>query len=267
MNVTPDPMASAAASPSVVGTAVAATAFVAASAVAWSRPRAGDSPSAWRAARAVLWRDLRLAARRRTEALLPLAFFVAAAGIFPFGVGAEPQVLRQIGAGVVWVCALLAALQGLSTLFQADHADGSLEQMRLCGHPLWALVAAKVAAHWITTALPLLLAAPLLGLLFGLGAQAIAVLAAGLLLGTPVLAGLGAFGAALTLGLRGGASLVFLLVLPLAVPVLIFGAGAVTAVEQGMAARAHLQMLAALLLVALPVAPLAIAAALRISME
>lgn len=226
-----------------------------------------ETPSTWRAARAVLLRDLRLALRRRTEALLPLAFFITAAGIFPFGVGAEPQMLRQIGAGVVWVCALLAALQGLSTLFQADHADGTLEQLRLCGQPLWALVAAKTAAHWLVTALPLLLAAPLLGLLFGLDAEAIAVLAAGLLLGTPVLAALGALGAALTLGLRGGASLVFLLVLPLAVPVLVFGAGAVAAVEQGLGARAHLQMLAALLLVALPCAPLAIAAALRISVE
>lgn len=225
------------------------------------------APSAWRAARAVLLRDLRLSLRRRTEALLPLAFFITAAGIFPFGVGAEPQMLRQVGPGVVWVCALLAALQGLATLFQADHADGALEQLRLCGQPLWALVAAKAAAHWLVTALPLLLAAPLLGLLFGLDAQAIAVLAAGLLLGTPVLAALGAFGAALTLGLRGGASLVFLLVLPLAVPVLVFGAGAVAAVDQGLSARAHLQMLLALLLVVLPCAPPATAAALRISME
>lgn len=223
--------------------------------------------STWRAARAVFRRDLRLAARRRTESLLPLAFFVAAAGVFPFGIGPDPRLLREAGAGVVWVCALLAALQGLSTLFQADHQDGSLEQMRLSAHPLWALVAAKVAAQWLGTAAPLLLAAPLLGLLFGLGAAAVAVLAASLLLGTPVLAWLGAFGAALTLGLRGGAALVFLLVLPLAVPVLIFGAGAVLAVEQGLSPRGHLQLLGALLLIALPAAPMATAAALRISME
>lgn len=216
---------------------------------------------------AVARRDLRLAGRRRIEALLPLGFFVVAAGLFPIGVGPEPQTLRQIAPGVVWVCALLAAMLSVTQMFAADHADGSLEQMLLAPQPLVALVGGKVLAHWLTAGVPLVLAAPLLGVLFDLPADGTAMLVATLALGTPTLSLLGAVGAALTLGLRSGAALVFLLVLPLTVPVLIFGTGGVGAVLGGQSAQAHCSLLGALLIAALLGTPLATAAALRISLD
>ena len=218
---------------------------------------------------AVTRRDLLLARRRRIEALLPLGFFIVAAGLFPIGVGPEPQTLRQIAPGVVWVCALLAAMLSVTQMFASDHQDGSLEQMLLASQPLVTLVGGKVLAHWLSTGLPLVLAAPLIGLLLGMPAPAIAMLALSLLLGTPVLSLLGAVGAALTLGLRSGAALVFLLVLPLLVPALIFGTGAVVALESGLAgtAQAHLSLLGALLILSLLGAPPAAAAALRISLD
>ncbi len=220
---------------------------------------------------ALLWavtrRDLLLARRRRIEALLPLGFFVVAAGLFPIGVGPEPQTLRQIGAGVVWVCALLAAMLSVTQMFASDHQDGSLEQMLLAAPPLVAVVGGKVLAHWLSSGLPLVLAAPLLGVLFGMHALPIATLVATLALGTPILSLLGAVGAALTLGLRSGAALVFLLVLPLTVPALIFGTGAVGAVDSGLSPQAHLSLLGALLIFTLLGAPLATAAALRISLD
>jgi heme exporter protein B len=212
-------------------------------------------------------RDLLLARRRRIEALLPLGFFVIAAGLFPIGVGPEPQTLRQIGPGVVWVCALLAAMLSVTQMFATDYADGSLEQMVLAAPPLVAIVGGKVLAHWLTSGVPLVLAAPLIGILFDLDRDAIATLAFTLALGTPILSLLGAVGAALTLGLRSGAALVFLLVLPLTVPALIFGTGAVGAVDAGMSAQAHLSLLGALLIMTLLGAPLAAAAALRISLD
>ncbi len=212
-------------------------------------------------------RDLLLARRRRAEALLPLGFFVIAAGLFPIGVGPEPQTLRLIGPGVVWVCALLAAMLSVTQMFASDLQDGSLEQMLLSPQPLLVLVAGKVLAHWLTTGLPLVLATPLLGLLFDMHGAAIAMLVLTLLLGTPILSLLGAVGAALTLGLRSGAALVFLLVLPLTVPALIFGTGAVGALEAGLPAQAHLSLLGALLIATLLLAPLATVAALRISMD
>ncbi len=212
-------------------------------------------------------RDLLLARRRRAEALLPLGFFIIAAGLFPIGVGPEPQTLRQIGPGVVWVCALLAAMLSVTQMFASDLQDGSLEQMLLSPQPLLVLVAGKVLAHWLTAGLPLVLATPLLGLLFGMPGAAIAMLVLTLLLGTPILSLLGAVGAALTLGLRSGAALVFLLVLPLTVPTLIFGTGAVGAVDAGLPAQAHLSLLGALLIATLLLAPLATAAALRISLD
>lgn len=215
----------------------------------------------------MLQRDLRLAARRRIEVLLPLAFFVVAASLFPLGVGPEPQTLRQIAPGIVWVCALLAAMLSLGTLYASDHADGTLEQQLLAPRPLTLLAGGKALAHWLLSGLPLIVLAPLLGLLFGLPREAIAVLALGLLLGTPVLSLLGGIGAALTLGVRNGSVLVLLLVLPLCIPVLIFGAGAVAAVESGLSAQGHLSLLAALLLLSLLGAPLATAAALRISVH
>jgi heme exporter protein B len=216
---------------------------------------------------AVARRDLQVAGRRRVEALLPLGFFIVAAGLFPLGVGPETQTLRQIAPGVVWACALLAALLSVTQMFASDYHDGSLEQMLLASQPLVVIVAGKVVAHWLTTGVPLVIAAPLLGLLFDMHRDTIATLALSLLLGTPILSLLGALGAALTLGLRSGAALVFLLVLPLTVPALIFGTGAVSAVDGGLSPKAHLSLLGALLIVTALGAPMAAAAALRISME
>lgn len=215
----------------------------------------------------IVRRDLRLAARRRIEALLPLVFFIVAASLFPLGVGPEPQTLRQIGPGIVWVCALLAAMLSLGTLYAGDHADGTLEQLLLSRRSLTLLAAGKGLAHWLLSGVPLIVLAPLLGLLFDLPRASIAVLALGLLLGTPVLSLLGGIGAALTLGLRNGGVLLLLLVLPLCIPVLIFGAGAVAAVDAGLSAQGHLSLLAALLLLALLGAPPATAAALKISLH
>ena len=212
-------------------------------------------------------RDLRLAGRRRFEALLPVVFFIVAASLFPLGVGPEPQVLRQIAPGVVWVCALLAAMLSLNTLFASDHQDGSLEQMLLSQHSTIMVAAGKALAHWLLTGLPLILAAPVLGVLFDMRGSSILTMEAGLILGTPVLSLLGSIGAALTLGLRSGGVLILLLVLPLCIPVLIFGAGAVGSVDVGLSAAGHLSLLGALLLLALVAAPPAAAAALRISMS
>ncbi len=212
-------------------------------------------------------RDLLLARRRRIEALLPLGFFIVAAGLFPIGVGPEPQMLREMAPGVVWVCALLAAMLSVTQMFASDHQDGSLEQMLLSAQPLLSVVMGKVLAHWLSSGVPLVLAAPLIGVLFDMRAAGIGTLALTLLLGTPILSLLGALGAALTLGLRSGAALVFLLVLPLTIPALIFGTGAVGAVDSGLSPQAHLSVLAALLILTALGAPLATAAALRISMD
>jgi len=212
-------------------------------------------------------RDLLLARRRRIEALLPLGFFIVAAGLFPIGVGPEPQMLREMAPGVVWVCALLAAMLSVTQMFASDHQDGSLEQMLLSAQPLLSVVMGKVLAHWLSSGVPLVLAAPLIGVLFDMRAASIGTLALTLLLGTPILSLLGGLGAALTLGLRSGAALVFLLVLPLTIPALIFGTGAVGAVDSGLSPQAHLSVLAALLILTALGAPLATAAALRISMD
>lgn len=211
---------------------------------------------------AVVQRDLLLAWRRRVEFGTTLGFFVLAALLFPLGAGAEPALLRRIGPGVLWVAALLASLLSLGRLFAADHADGTLEQLLLGGEPPAALVLAKIVAHWLVAGLPLVLLAAPLALAFGLPADALAPLAAGLLLGTPLLSLIGAVGAALTLGLRGGGMLLGLLVLPLYAPVLVFGAGSVDA-----AGPAPLLLLAGLLLAALALAPWAGTAALRIAIE
>ena len=219
----------------------------------------------------VLWtvasRDLRLAGRRRVETALPVVFFVVAASLFPLGVGPEPQTLRQIASGVVWVSALLSAMMSLNTLFAGDHADGSLEQMLLSSESMVLIAAGKALAHWLLTGLPLILASPLIALFFGMAPWAVGTLVLSLLLGTPVLSLLGGVGAALTLGLRSGGVLLLLLVLPLCIPVLIFGAGAVSAVDAGLSPQGHLSVLTALLLVTALGAPLATAAALRISVS
>jgi heme exporter protein B len=216
---------------------------------------------------AVLLRDLKLASRRRIDSLLPVVFFIVALSLFPLGVGPEPQMLRDIAPGIVWVCALLASMLSVGSLFAGDLADGSLEQMLLAPQPAIAVAAAKSAAHWLLTGLPLIVATPLVGLLFGMSGPALAALVAGLLLGTPILSLLGALGAALTLGLRSGGMLLILIVLPLTMPALIFGAGAVSNIEAGLSASGHFSLLGALLLATALGAPVATAAALRISTE
>jgi len=216
---------------------------------------------------AVIRRDLLLAMRRKTEVLTALFFFVIVTSLFPLGIGPEPALLRKIAPGVLWVGALLATMLGLQRMFAADHADGTLEQMVLSPTPLGLLVAGKNAAHWLLSGLPLVVLAPLLGMQFDLDAEALGVLVLGLLLGTPVLSLVGSIGAALTLGVRGGGVLLSLLVLPLYIPTLIFGAGAVQAHVSGQGAGGHLSLLAALLALAVFFAPWATTAALRIALE
>jgi heme exporter protein B len=215
----------------------------------------------------VVRRDLLLALRQRADVANTLLFFLVVVTMVPLGVGPELNTLRTIAPGVVWVAALLAAILSLGRLFANDYADGTLEQMLLTGEPLPVLVLAKCSAHWLTTGLPIVVMAILLGIMFDLGVEPTAVLLGSLLLGTPALSLIGAVGAALTLGLRGGGVLISLLVLPLYVPVLIFGAGAVGAVAGGLAPTGHLLLLGAVSLAASVLAPWAIAAALRISME
>src|SRR5689334_13834164 len=218
-------------------------------------------------ARAVVQRDLLLALRRRSDVGTALLFFVIVASLFPLGIGAEPNLLRAIAPGVIWVAALLSSLLSLGRLFAADHADGTLEQILLGASPLGVVAAAKTLAHWLISGFPIAIVAPLLALQYDLDASLYGVLALSLLLGTPVLSLIGAIGAALTLGLRGGGVLLALLVLPLYVPVLIMGAGAVELSAAGMGGRGQLLLLAAMLVVSAVFAPLAIAAALRISLE
>ncbi len=214
-----------------------------------------------------LRRDLLLAARRRSEGLMALFFFVVVVSLFPLGIGPEPAQLRRIGPGVLWVAALLATLLGLPRLFAADHADGTLEQMALSPQPFALLMAGKVAAHWLLCGVPLVLLAPVLGLQFGLDNGALGVLMVSLLLGTPLLSLIGAIGAALTLGVRGGGVLLSLLVLPLFIPALVFGAGAVEAHSAGLGVRGHLSALGAMLALAVFFAPWATTVALRIAIE
>jgi heme exporter protein B len=216
---------------------------------------------------AVIRRDLMLAMRRKSEVLTALFFFIIVASLFPLGIGPEPALLRKIAPGVLWVAALLATMLGLQRMFAADHADGTLEQMVLSPTPLALLVSGKIAAHWLVSGLPLVLLAPVLGIQFDLDASALGVLMLALLLGTPLLSLIGSIGAALTLGVRGGGVLLSLLVLPLYVPALIFGAGAVEAHISGLGASGHLSLLAALLALAVFFAPWATTAALRIALE
>jgi heme exporter protein B len=219
------------------------------------------------AARTILARDLRIVLRRPGDAATALLFFVIVASLFPLGVGAEPNLLRAVAPGVIWVAALLASMLSLARLFAADHADGTLEQMLLGAAPLGVVAAAKVLAHWLVSGLPLVAIAPLIALQYDLAPELYGTLALSLLLGTPVLGFIGAIGAALTLGLRGAGVLLALLVLPLYVPVLILGAGSVEMASAGLAAQGQLLLLAALLVVSAAFAPWAIAAALRISTE
>ena len=216
---------------------------------------------------AIMRRDLLMVMRRKSEVLTALFFFVIVSSLFPLGIGPEPVLLRKIAPGVLWVGALLATMLGLQRMFAADHADGTLEQMAISPTPLVVLVMGKVAAHWLVSGLPLVLMAPVLGIQFDLDASALGVLMLALLLGTPLLSLIGAIGAALTLGVRGGGVLLSLLVLPLYVPALIFGAGAVESHVSGLGASGHLSLLGAILALAVFFAPWAATAALKIALE
>ncbi|ASF45394.1 heme exporter protein CcmB [Methylovulum psychrotolerans] len=216
---------------------------------------------------AIIRRDLILALRRRSEIANPLFFFVLVITLFPLGVGARPQLLQAIAPGIIWVSALLAAMLSLDSLFRSDFDDGSLEQLLLSPHPVSVLILGKVFAHWLVTGLPLLLIAPLLAVFLGMPNQALGVLLLTLLLGTPVLSLIGAIGVALTVGLRRGGMILSLLVLPLYVPVLIFASNAVTMAATGLPVVAQLNILAAILLLALTLAPWPTAAALKMSVS
>ncbi|MDX5379168.1 MAG: heme exporter protein CcmB [Halomonas sp.] len=232
-------------------------------AVARAEPRGGLAVAVW----ATLKRDLLLLLRRRSEVLNPLVFFAIVITLFPIGISPDPALLAAIAPGLLWVAALLAALLSLDSLFRADYDDGSLEQLLLTPQPLAMLALAKVAVHWLLTGLPLALMAPVLGIMLALPAGSYLVLAVSLALGSASLSLIGAIGAALTVGLSRGGVLLSLLVLPLYIPVLIFGAGAVQAAIFGDSVLAHLAILGALLALALIFAPLAIAASLRISIN
>ncbi len=212
-------------------------------------------------------RDLRLAFRRGGDSVNVMIFFLLTVTLFPFGVGPETAILMRIAPGVIWVAALLAAMLSLDRLFRDDFDDGSLDLMILGPLPLEMTVLAKCFAHWLTTGLPLVIVSPLLAVLLSMDDEGFATLIGAMLLGTPVLSLIGAIGAALTVSLRGGGVPISLLVLPLYIPVLIFGVGAVDAAVYGLAARPHVLVLGAMLFFALPLCPLASAAALRLSVE
>ena len=226
-----------------------------------------DEGGVWAAIAWALRRDLRLALRSKAELGVQLLFYAIVVTLFPLGVGADPALLQALASGVLWVAALLASLLSLPRLFAADFADGTLEQIALSPYPLPALLSGKLIAQWLTSGAPLAVLSPVLALQFGLRGTELGVLALSLLLGTPTLSLLGAVGAALILGLRGGGALLALLILPLYVPILIFGAGAVEAMRAGLGAGGELSVLAAALLAALVGAPFAAAAAVRIALD
>jgi heme exporter protein B len=216
---------------------------------------------------AVIRRDLRLALRQGSDSMMVVAFFVLTVVLFPFGVGPEAGILERVAAGVLWVTALLASMLSLDRLFQTDYEDGSLDLLTMAPMPLSVVVLGKVAAHWLTTGLPLILAAPVLAVLLNMNNEGFGVLIAAMLVGTPTLSLIGAVGAALVLGARRGGVLLSLLVLPLYVPVLIFGVSAIDAAVMGMEYRAQLLIMGAMLLVSLALCPWATGAALRQAVE
>ncbi len=226
-----------------------------------------SGPSSLQMLRWIVWRDLILAWRRKADVLSTLFFFIIVVSLFPLGIGPETQLLRSIAPGVVWVAALLASMLSLGRLFASDHQDGTLEQMLLTPQPLFLVVLGKVFAQWLVAEIPLVLIAPLLGVQFDLSRETLIILFLTLLLGTPVLSLIGSIGAALTLGLRGSGVLISILVLPLYIPVLIFGAGAVEASIIGSSPLAHIYLLGAIGVLSLVFVPWATAAALRISLE
>ncbi len=216
----------------------------------------------------LLKRDLLLALRRRSEVFTVLFFFMVVISLFPLGVGTEDKILKQIAPGVVWIAALLASTLALDRLFASDHLDGTLEQLSLTPQSLPVMVFAKMVAHWLLTGLPLVIISPLVGLFYHLPADSIVVMVFVLLLGTPVLSMIGAVGAALTLGLRGGGVLISLLVLPLYIPVLVYGSGAIsTSMVDGLPIQPYVLLLLAFGLLSMIFTPWATAAALRISLE
>ncbi len=230
-------------------------------------PRANELTTPERGVWVAMRRDLRLAVRSKGELAQALAFFVIVVSLFPLAIGPESALLKRVAPGVVWVCALLAVMLTLPRIFQSDYLDGTLEQLALSRYPLPVLCAGKMIAHWLTTGVPLAITAPLLGLQFGLQGRELMVIVAGLILGTPILTMLGAIGAALVLGVRGGSILMALLVLPLYIPVLIFGAGAAEASMAGVDVTANLSLLGAMLLIGMVAAPFAAAAAVKISLD
>jgi heme exporter protein B len=213
----------------------------------------------------LLLRDLRLAVRQRHELANPLIFFVLVVSLFPLAMTPTPELLRQLAPGVIWVAALLAVLLSLDRLFKQDYEDGSLDQLMLSPNPLVILVLAKVVAHWLLTGLPLVLIAPLLGMFMRIPDNAVTVLMFSLLLGTPVLSLIGAIGVSLTVAVNRGGVLLSLIILPLYIPVLIFGANAVDVASDGMSVRGQLLFLGAVLALAVSLAPVATAVALRIT--
>ncbi|MBU65960.1 MAG: heme exporter protein CcmB [Cupriavidus sp.] len=216
---------------------------------------------------AIIAHDVSLAWRRRSSLLASVVFFVIVSSLFPLAVGPDPQQLRVLAPGILWVAALLASMLSLSRLFTQEHADGSLDQLLLCPHPLSLMVLGKICAHWLTSGLPVLALTPLLAQQYALPGGATLLLTASLLVGTPALSLIGAVGAALTLGVRGGAVLLCILVLPLSIPVLVFGASAGAAADAGLNVAPHFSLLGACLAMSLCVCPLATAAGLRIAME
>jgi len=219
------------------------------------------------AMKAVFVRDLKTAFRQRQDLLNPLLFFVMVVTLFPLGVSPEVSFLQQSGSGILWVAALLSVLLSLDQLFRHDFDDGTLEQLVLQPQPLFLLVLAKIMAHWMLTGVPLVVLAPLLGVMVHLDGNSIAVLCLTLLIGTPVLSLIGAIGAALTLGLRSAGVLLSLLIIPLYIPVLIFGTGTVAAAAEGAAVGGYIALMGAFLVLAITLSPFASAAALRISLS
>jgi heme exporter protein B len=212
-------------------------------------------------------REITLAWRRRSDVFSIFFFFIIAASLFPLGLGADPKLLHAIAPSVLWVCALLSCMLSLPRMFASDYIDGTLEQLIISNQPILLIAFMKIFAHWVVSGLPLVLVAPLIGLQFNLTVHELQVLAFSLLLGTPTLSLIGSIGAALTLGLRGGGVLIALLVLPLYIPVLVFGAGAVNAVSIGMNANGGISLLGAMLALSLAFAPLMASHALKIAVE
>ena len=212
-------------------------------------------------------RDIKVALRRQSDVAAVFFFFIIAASLFPLGSGSDPKLLSAMAPSVLWVTALLSCMLSLSRMYASDYADGTLEQMVLSNQPTVLIVLMKILAHWVLSGLPLVFVAPLIGLQFNLGGAQLQVLALSLLLGTLALSLIGSIGAALTLGIRGTGVLIAILVLPLYIPVLVFGAGAVNAVSVGMSPNGALSLLGGVLAMALVFAPLASAAALKIALE